>query len=108
MTVREQRLDDPRSRYYAALANGRRRYALELLSDAKAPMALADLATEISARESNDSGPDPEHSKHVQIELYHCHVPNLEAAGLVEFDAERRTVRLREPRSEELVEITIE
>lgn len=108
MTAHEQRLDGTQSDYFDAFAHERRRLAIDILSDATAPMALADLAAEIAAREANHSGPDPEHSKHVRTDLYHCHVPKLEAAGLLEFDCERRTVRLVEHRSQELVEITLD
>lgn len=108
MTSHEQRLDDPSSRYFDALAHARRRFAIDILSDATAPMALADLAAEIAARESGGTGAHLEQQKRVQTDLYHCHVPKLEAAGLVEFDRERRTVRLVEHRSQGIVEITIE
>lgn len=108
MTAPEQRLDGTQSRYYDALAHERRRRAIEILQRASAPMALADLAAEIAASESNRSDPDPERSKHVRTALYHCHVPKLEAAGLVAFDGERQTVRLPERGSHELVEITLD
>lgn len=59
-------------------------------------MTLADLAAEIASRERDE--PDEtgreEYVKRVQISLYHSHIPQLEEIGVVDFDADDKTVSL--------------
>lgn len=76
------------------LANERRRAALAVLREAEAPLALADLAADLVARERASTAPDHEAVQRCYVSLYHRHVPKLVDAGLVEFDADRRTVAL--------------
>lgn len=67
-------------------------------------MALADVAAELAAREqpTTTAEPDWDNIKRIYIALYHCHVPKLEDAGLVEFNMARRTVALADSLSPSL------
>ena len=78
------------------LANERRRAALAVLGEAAAPLALADLAADLVERERGPATGAPDHAaiRRCYVSLYHRHVPKLVEAGLVEFDADRRTVTL--------------
>lgn len=78
------------------LAEPHRRLALQVLSEGTAPLALADLATEIAAREEDEPAytVDQDRTKRVLVSLYHCHIPKLSDAGVVDYDATRRTVEL--------------
>ena len=77
------------------LSDRRRRHALECLRDRDAPLALADLARDVAARESNASPGDvsDDRAQGIRIDLYHVHLPKLDEAGLVAFDASERSVR---------------
>lgn len=79
-----------------SLASPRRRHVLALLSDRAAPMPLADLATDVTARELDADCDDlPEETvKSVQVSLYHTHGPVLEEAGLVQCDHDEQTIEL--------------
>lgn len=81
---------------YELLTEPRRRHTLRALRDTDSPLALADVAAEISAHEQPTATetPDWDNIKRIYVALYHCHVPKLEDAGLVEFDMTRRTVAL--------------
>lgn len=80
------------------LADPQRRLALEILSEATAPLALADLATEIAAREEDQPAHtvDQDRAKRVLISLYHSHMPKLSDAGVLAYDETRRTAELTE------------
>lgn len=86
--------DEPnRDELFEALADRRRR-VVAVLRAAGERLTLAELADELARRAGTDpdaAAPDPER---LRIGLYHRHLPLLERAGLVEFDADGRTVRL--------------
>lgn len=71
-----------------------RRRVLESLEAAGCPLGLADLAVELARQEAGPGADAWERAECRWIELYHNHVPALEAAGLVEYHRERRTVAL--------------
>lgn len=79
---------------FDALSNERRRRVVRYLNDRRAPIALADLAREVAAREegvaTDDVGPDE--VERVHVSLYHVHVPKLADRGLVEYDPDRGLV----------------
>lgn len=86
----------------AAVSHHHRREALEVLRSANRPLALADLATELVRRNGEDSAKEAikQQAERLQLQLYHCHVPKLAEAGLVEYNAARKTVSLTEKASE--------
>lgn len=79
-----------------ALTSERRRHVVRCLSESRTPTSLADLSTEIAAREFDAASgePSPEAVKRVHLTLYHAHVPALEDANLLDYDAERESVAL--------------
>lgn len=83
---------------FDGLADRRRRYALAVLHEHDAPLALADLADEVATgwdgrRFADGSTGDVEQ---VYASLYHMHIPKLVEAGLVEYDASQDTVAATE------------
>lgn len=67
----------------------RRQYALTVLASGSGrPMLLEDLAMAVTAFErlENDERVPDEPSEEVEITLYHCHLPKLAEAGLIEDD----------------------
>lgn len=78
----------------STLADPNRRRVLRTLRDAGSRLSLADLATEIARRESDSETDDVpwEQASNYHVMLYHCHLPKLEAAGLVDFDADQKMV----------------
>lgn len=79
---------------FEALAHQRRRYIVNCLGDE--PLALADVAMEVAARETDTPLADQptDVAQHVYISLYHHHVPKLEDAGIVQYDRDKKVVAL--------------
>lgn len=77
-----------------ALADDRRRIAVDCLPAPGEPVALADLARDVAVRESDDSFDEISDERLASVErtLYHVHLPKLDDADLVAFDANARTV----------------
>lgn len=73
---------------FDVLSNQRRRYALSCLVDNAQSMALADLAEDVAARESEGTRTETseEEIQAVATSLYHAHIPKLVNAGAVEYD----------------------
>lgn len=86
---------DDLDRTFRALADSRRRRVLAHLVDHR-ELALADLADETAATEAERPlhEVDPEAVATAYFSLYHHHVPELEAAGLVEYSQSRDTVAI--------------
>lgn len=80
------------------LADNRRRYALQYLLENETPIAVADLADEVAARESDISvrAISAEEARRIHSSLWHSHVPKLLDAGIVDCNRDRRTVTLAE------------
>jgi hypothetical protein len=73
-----------------------RQAVLETLEDADVPLSLADLALELARGQVDEDEEAWERAECYWIEIYHNHAPALEAAGMVEYDRDRRTVALSE------------
>lgn len=71
----------------AALADARRCVVLAAVHAADGPTDRSTLAAEVSDLLAGDVSPGA-----VERELHHMHIPALEAAGLLTFDAEAETV----------------
>lgn len=81
------------------LQSRRRRDLLRYLADHDGPVQLGDVAEQIAATE-NDTDADrltSEQRKRVYISLYQSHIPQLEDAGIVEYDSDAATVVGRPP-----------
>lgn len=72
--------------------NERRRLTLDVLSERAAPVDLADLAAAIERRESDLDSASGADTKDVTVALHHVHLPKLEEADLLEYDAESRVI----------------
>ncbi|MFC7139151.1 hypothetical protein ACFQMA_04775 [Halosimplex aquaticum] len=74
------------------LAEQRRRYVVAYLDEAEASVAVTDLARRIVQWESEQSSSDPD-PEAVSRSLHHCHLPKLEDADVVAYDADTTEVR---------------
>lgn len=72
---------------FALLRDRRRRAALHVLAARTAPVALADLAAAVAAREAADADA-------VAEALHHVHLPKLADAGVVDYDEADRIAAL--------------
>ncbi|AHF99730.1 hypothetical protein HALLA_13980 [Halostagnicola larsenii XH-48] len=83
----------------------RRRYALYYLADQDDGIATFDkLVDSILTREAETEHRD-EHRTQIQTSLQHVHLPRLEDAGILEYDARSDTIRYWEqPTLEEWLE----
>ena len=81
---------------YEALAHENRRYVLTALCESETPLSLTELAVELVDERSDvvEVGVDRTAVERQKIELYHRHLPKLDDSGLVDFDVDRRLVRL--------------
>lgn len=88
---------DP-DRLFSALRSRRARFALGCLHRHDDPLALADLADQVAAREHDRPLADvsAEAVKRVYVDLYHTEVPKLQDAGIVEYEQERDAIALSE------------
>ena len=83
---------------FEIFADRRRRYVLDCLQEHETPLALADVADEVAARETGSpiTETSAEEVKRIYVSLYHNHVPKLENAGFVHYCQERDLVTLSE------------
>lgn len=81
---------------FAVLASERRRTVLRCLRTADAPVAMADLARDVLARERDaDPGDIPEEViERVYVSLHHCHLPKLADGGYLQYDEDQSSVAL--------------
>src|SRR6056297_1913865 len=95
---------------FELLSNSRRRYALYHLNDQPDGVATLETLTEnVVAFDQQTGTRDGEHTtdRHasVRMALTHTHLPNLEDAGLLEYDRRSEMVRYwRQPSVEEWLE----
>ncbi|WP_435349764.1 DUF7344 domain-containing protein [Haloarchaeobius sp. HRN-SO-5] len=81
---------------FATLADPRRRYVLYYLHQHDAPVGLNALATQVAAW-SGDTAPEAVEQTtvdRVRTELYHAHLPKLEALGVITYRDDAREVGL--------------
>lgn len=98
-------LDDPRfevllladdDQWVHAIADERGRDILSALESQDEPFTRAELAREIVPRDADGERQD-EMVDSMEIQLHHVHLPRLEEAGLIEYDAAGDTVAYRGP-----------
>jgi len=83
---------------FELLADERRRFVLYRLVDADGSVPFDALVDWVVDRETAGLTPPRGHRRRVATSLHHCHLPQLEARGVVDYDAD--VVRYR--RSEAL------
>ena len=77
------------------LRNNRRRRVIECLQEHRREVMLRDLAEEIAESETGQA-PAPRNIRDsVYISLHQSHLPKLDAAGVVDYDRDRKAIRLR-------------
>ena len=88
-----ERFDRPLNHVFKLLAHHHRRYALTYLVGMDSDTATMDeLCDYVAARQAN-AGNDPKHDDELAGGLHHTHLPKLEAAEVIEYDARSETVR---------------
>lgn len=80
--------------YVRLLAAAERRHAIRVLRTVETPIATADLAREIAAREPTPGGEGDQldAAEHLRTALNHVHLPKLAAADVVELADDRNTI----------------
>jgi DNA-binding transcriptional ArsR family regulator len=69
-----------------------RRAIVRVLAEDTSRMDLHPLAQAVTEMIADQSGATESSAERVSISLFHQHLPKLEAAGVIDFDAEARTV----------------
>ena len=82
------------STIHDVLGNDRRRLVLEALREREGVAELGDLAEAVAARESGTDPPPSDNRQSVYVSLHQTHLPKLDSLGIVEYDTDRRDVRL--------------
>lgn len=87
-----------REEVFDAVKNLRRRYVLYYLQRYGGPVELGELAEQVAAWENDAtvSEVSPSQRKSVYSALHQTHLPKLEAAGVLRYDADRSLVRATE------------
>lgn len=89
----ERNLDDPAERLRAALAHRDRRAVLRALADRPDSVHVTDLARDVVERSAAGGAVPDREAVDVCLQLPHVHLPKLDDAGLVSFDAGAKVVR---------------
>jgi hypothetical protein len=84
-----------REEVFDAVKNLRRRYVLYYLQRYGGPVELGELAEQVAAWENDATIPEvsPSQRKSVYSALHQTHLPKLESAGVLRYDADRSLVR---------------
>lgn len=90
------------------LSNRRRRFILSYLYEHDEPTMLMEFATRIAAWENNvpiDEVTDDQ-QKRVYVSIYQTHIPKLEDAGVITYDAESGLIELTD-RADDLIQLLL-
>jgi DNA-binding transcriptional ArsR family regulator len=90
------RRDITPTQLFTAFSHERRQQTLAYLAQKPAAIALGDLAEYIAIKEEQ---PSYDWYERILTDLAHCHLPHLQEAGLIEYDAKREIVELAVRRS---------
>lgn len=86
----------PETEIHDLLRNERRRQVIKHLQDTVGQTTLRDLAETIAERETGES-PAPKNIRNsVYNSLHQTHLPKLAQRGIVEYESDRKTIRLTE------------
>lgn len=77
---------------YTILSNARRRYLLKTLLDAQGGLDVKTLVDEVTAREFDESY-TYDQRKRIYVSLRQTHLPKLDEADVVDYDADRGRVQ---------------
>lgn len=83
---------------FQVLRTRRRRALLEFLRDVGGRSTIGKMAEYLAAEELGKPVRrlSSDERKRVYINLYQCHLPKMDSAGVIDFDKNRGTIRLRE------------
>lgn len=87
------------------LSSRRRRHVVVALSERNPPIALRELAAAVASREAETDSNEvsAEVTDEITVALHHVHLPKLDDADIVDYDAERNAVA--SARAEELASV---
>jgi uncharacterized protein with GYD domain len=85
---------DPRE-VHEILRNSRRRQVIEKLNDRLEPVSLRELSEQIAAQETGEVPPPRKVRDSVYNSLHQTHLPKLDEMDVIEYDKDRKTIRLR-------------
>ena len=89
----EGREESTEEMVFSVLATARRREALRFLEEQGGETSLNELTAHLGEQEGRDRN-NRDELKAVYVSLIQNHIPLLEEAGIVEYNKERRLVRL--------------
>lgn len=88
--------DIDRGEVHEILRNDRRRAAIEVLREKLGAVSLRNLSEAIAEREAGESPPPRNVRESVYNSLHQTHLPKLDERGVIEYDRDRKTVKLEE------------
>lgn len=88
----------PLDQVFGILKNSRRRQVLEYVADAEGQVSLSEVAEQIAAWENDKEVRQITSSerKRVYVGLYQCHLPKMDAMGIISFNKPRGTIELED------------
>lgn len=96
-----------RSEIHEILRNDRRRATVEVLREKMGSVSLRDLSEAIAEREAETATPSTNLRKSVYNSLHQTHLPKLDERGIIDYDRDRKTVRLEEGAREVYVHMEV-
>lgn len=78
------------------LRNARRRLTIERLRESGGTLSVRELSEQIAADETGETPPPRNIRQSVYVSLHQTHLPKLDDLGIVDYDADSKTVDLRE------------
>ena len=96
MAIRNRYQGIPETDIHDLLRNERRRQVIKQLQDTVGKTTLRDLAESIAERETGESPPPKNIRNSVYNSLHQTHLPKLDDRGIVEYESDRKTIRLTE------------
>ncbi|ELZ44474.1 hypothetical protein C464_13295 [Halorubrum coriense DSM 10284] len=96
MAIRSRSQEIPETDIHDLLRNERRRQVIKQLQGTVGKTTLRDLAESIAERETGESPPPKNIRNSVYNSLHQTHLPKLDNSGIVEYESNRKTIRLTE------------
>ncbi|GAB7020416.1 DUF7344 domain-containing protein [Halostagnicola bangensis] len=78
---------------FSLIAHPRQRLVLQYFKQHTNPVALDELAARVARWEQAATDPSDEEISRVRTTLQETHLPNLMAAGLIDYDSDDHTIR---------------
>lgn len=87
---------DQQDELFRVLSHPRRRFTLQYLQTVETPLTVAELTAELGAWENHRTGASQSRDERgtIEVSLVHNHLPKMDHAGVVKYDATRQTVTL--------------